>query len=86
MLQYIIRNNEYMYFTRNTILQIYTVQHFNTKQPAIAMTKVRFYYNSNKNTAYIHFSAHTFYECFLLFSELGTKHTKRLVHYASYPQ
>jgi len=35
------------------------VQHFNTQQLALAMTKVRFYYNSNKNIAYIHFSAHT---------------------------
>lgn len=59
---------EQTYFTRNTCLQIYTMQHFNTQQSALAMAKVRFYYNSNKNRAY--FSAHTFYECFLLLQNL----------------
>lgn len=52
------------------------MQHFNTQQPALAMKKVRFYYNSNKNIAYIHFSAHTFYECFLLFPNLYKTYKK----------
>lgn len=75
-----------MYFTRNTILQICTMQHFNTQQPALTMTKVRFCYNSNKNIAYIHLSALTFYEYFLLFQNLVQNIQKRLAHYVSYLQ
>lgn len=62
------------------------MQHFNTQQPALAMTKVRFYYNSNKNIAYIHFYAQRFYECFLLFQNLVQNIQKRLAHYVSYLQ
>lgn len=53
---------------KNTILHIYTMQHYYTEQTALAVTKVRFYYNSNKNIAYIHFSACKFYERFYLFT------------------
>ncbi|MEE6458525.1 hypothetical protein FKM82_000322 [Ascaphus truei] len=50
------------------INQTYTMQHYNTKQTAFCHVKGVFYYNSNKNIAYVHFSACKFYECFHLFN------------------
>lgn len=62
------------------------MQHYNTQQTASAMTKVRFYYNSNKNIAYIHFSAWKLYAVSICLHNLVQNIENMLAHYVSFLQ